>query len=88
VGEDTGGEEEIGGLDWANGLTLAYRLKYIHTASANKTIATIQRDEPLISVFLAIKAYSKPDIVYLRNTVSGGNPIAQPMCCRWDWELT
>jgi hypothetical protein len=26
--------------------------------------------------------------VYLRNTVSGGNPIAQPMCCRWDWELT
>jgi len=21
VGEDTGGEEEIGGLDWANGLT-------------------------------------------------------------------
>ena len=35
------------------GLT-AYLLKYIHAASANKTIVTIQRDEPLIPVFLAM----------------------------------
>jgi hypothetical protein len=27
---------------------LAYRLKYIHAASANKTIIAIQRDESLI----------------------------------------
>ena len=32
----------------------AYLLKYIHAVSANKTIATIQRDESLISVFLAM----------------------------------
>jgi len=60
VGEVEGGEEEIGGLDWANGLTLAYRLKYIHTASANKTIVTIQRDEPLISVFFAMRHILSP----------------------------
>jgi hypothetical protein len=60
VGEAEGGEKEIGGLDWANGLTLAYRLKYTHTASANKTIVTIQRDEPLISVFLAIRHILSP----------------------------
>ncbi len=60
VGENTGGEEEIGSLDWANGLALAYRLKYIHTASPNKTIATIQSDEPLISVFLAIRHILSP----------------------------
>jgi hypothetical protein len=35
------------------GLT-AYLLKYIHAVSANKTIVTIQRDEPLIPVFLAM----------------------------------
>ena len=61
MGEAEGGEEKIGGLDfWANGSTLAYRLKYIHTASANKTIVTIQRDEPLISVFFAITHILSP----------------------------
>jgi len=62
VGEVESCKEEIGGLDWANGLTLAYRLKYIHTASANKTIVTIQRDEPLISVFLAIRHILSPTL--------------------------
>jgi hypothetical protein len=60
VGEVEGGEKEISSLDWANGLALAYRLKYTHTASANKTIVTIQRDEPLISVFLAIRHILSP----------------------------
>jgi len=32
----------------------AYRLKYIHAVSANKTTVTIQRDESLIPVFLAM----------------------------------
>jgi len=33
---------------------VAYLLKYIHAVSANKTIATTQREELLISVFLAM----------------------------------
>ena len=33
---------------------MAYLLKYIHAVSANKTIATTQREELLISVFLAM----------------------------------
>jgi len=36
---------------------MAYLLKYIHTASANKTMVTIQRDESLIPVFLAMNAF-------------------------------
>jgi hypothetical protein len=36
---------------------MAYFLKYIHTASANKTIVAIQRDESLIPVFLAMGAF-------------------------------
>jgi len=32
----------------------AYLLKYIQAVSANKTIVTIQRDESLIPVFLAM----------------------------------
>jgi hypothetical protein len=32
----------------------SYLLKYIHAVSANRTIAMIQREESLISVFLAM----------------------------------
>ena len=39
---------------------LAYRLKYIHAASANKTIIAIQRDESLIPVFLAMNHILSP----------------------------
>jgi hypothetical protein len=34
-----------------------YLLKYIHATSASKTIATIQRDELLMAVFLAINVF-------------------------------
>jgi hypothetical protein len=33
---------------------IAYFLKYVHTASTNKAIVTIQRVEPLSPVFLAM----------------------------------
>ena len=35
-------------------MVLAYRLKYIHALSANKTIVATHRDELFISVFLAM----------------------------------
>ncbi|MGA9801726.1 MAG: hypothetical protein WBQ46_00615 [Terriglobales bacterium] len=88
VGEDTGGEEVRGSLDWANCLALAYRLKYIHTASANKTIVTIQRDEPLISVFLAIRHILSPTLCICGTRFRAGTQSLNSMCYRWDWELT
>jgi len=36
------------------GRPIAYFLKYVQAASANKTIVTIQRVEPLNPVFLAM----------------------------------
>jgi len=39
---------------------VAYRLKYIHAAIANKTIIAIQRDESLIPVFLAMNHILSP----------------------------
>ncbi len=33
---------------------VAYRLKYVHAAIANKTIVAIQRDQSLMPVFLAM----------------------------------
>jgi hypothetical protein len=50
---------------------LAYLLKYIHALSASKTIAKIQRDELLISVFLAMSSILGP-ILLLRNRWVGG----------------
>jgi hypothetical protein len=44
-------------LAWSR---LAYRLKYIHAAIANKTIIAIQRDESLIPVFLAMNHILSP----------------------------
>ena len=41
---------------------LAYRLKYVHAASANKTIVAIQRDESLIPVFLAMNHILSPTL--------------------------
>jgi hypothetical protein len=78
VGEVQSGEEEIGGLDWANGLTLAYRLKYIHTASANKTIVTIQRDEPLIPVFFAIRHILSPTLGICGTRFRAGTQSLNP----------
>jgi len=54
-------------LNRADGLTLAYRLKYIHAPSANKTMVTIQRVEPFIPVFFAMK-----DIVILSSSLTMG----------------
>jgi hypothetical protein len=39
---------------------LAYRLKYVQTAIATKTIAAIQRDKSLILVFLAMNPILSP----------------------------
>jgi hypothetical protein len=41
---------------------VAYRLKYVHAASANKTIVAIQRDESLIPVFLATNHILSPTL--------------------------
>jgi hypothetical protein len=37
--------------------SFAYLLKYVHAASANKASATIQRDESLNPVFLAMSQF-------------------------------
>lgn len=46
---------------------MAYLLKYIYTASANKTIVAIHRDESLIPVFLAMDGILTPSISSTRN---------------------
>jgi hypothetical protein len=87
VGKAEGGEEEIG-LGLGQRFNVAFHLKYIHTASANKTIVTIQRDEPLISVFLAIRHILSPTLCICGTRFRAGTQSLNSMCCRWDWELT
>jgi hypothetical protein len=41
---------------------VAYRLKYVHAASANNTIVAIQRVESLIPVFLAMYHILSPTL--------------------------
>jgi hypothetical protein len=50
----------------------AYRLKYIHAVSTNKTIAIIQSDESLISVFLAMSRILSPILRLQCRRIRGG----------------
>lgn len=59
--------------DPSAGSASPYLLKYIHTVRANKTSVIIQRDEPLISVFLAMHGILIPTS-HLGDSVFCHNP--------------